>query len=99
MRLLISALFLEIGLVLTVTPWSRFWDRNYFADVVPLIGVLVTNDFVRGAVTGLGLVNIAVAASELWSMFAARRPDDPILSITRHPEEPPSFAEASAEKP
>ena len=88
MRLVLIAFFLEVGLMLTVAPWSRYWERNYFADVIPLVGALAANNFVRGAVSGLGLVNIAVAISELLSIFAARRRiDSPVISITRHSEE------------
>ena len=98
MRLVLIAFFLEVGLVLTVAPWSRYWDRNYFAETLPLVGAMITNNFVRGAVSGLGLVNIAVAISELASIFAARRIDSPVISINRHPEEQSTLAEASADK-
>lgn len=98
MRLVLIAFFLEVGLVLTVAPWSRYWERNYFAEVFPLVGEMITNDFVRGAVSGLGLVNIAVAVAELFSIFSARRVDHPIVSIRRS-EEQPTYAEASADKP
>jgi hypothetical protein len=33
----------------------------------------MTNDFFRGAVSGLGIVNLAAAASELRSLLASRR--------------------------
>ena len=92
MRLVLIAFFLEVGLVLTVAPWSRYWERNYFGDLIPLVGTMITNNFVSGAVSGLGLVNIAVAVSELLSIFAARRIDSPVLSINRHSEEQSTFA-------
>jgi hypothetical protein len=38
---------------------------------------------VRGGVSGLGLVNLAVGAMELVSVFVARRDEEPILSIGR----------------
>jgi hypothetical protein len=44
---------------------------------------IVTNNFVRGAVTGLGFVNIGAAIAELVSMFAARRVNEPIVTIGR----------------
>ena len=81
MRVLLAALFLEVGFVLTVVPWSSYWDRNYFAQAVPMVHAFVTNDFVRGAVTGLGLVNIAVAVGELVSLLAARRAQQPTVSM------------------
>ena len=33
-------------------------ERNYFAEALPALQPLLTNNFVRGAVTGLGLVNL-----------------------------------------
>jgi TctA family transporter len=81
MRVLLAALFLEVGAVLTIVPWSSYWDRNYFAQVLPMVHAFVTNDFVRGAVTGLGVVNIAAAVGELVSLFAARRAQQPTVSL------------------
>jgi hypothetical protein len=81
MRVLLSAFFLEIGFVLAVVPWSSYWDHNYFAQAWPHVQALITNNFVRGAVTGLGVVNIAVAVGELVSLFMARRAQEPTVSM------------------
>ena len=51
-RLLLVAFFLEVGLLLIVLPWSGFWEGNYFGRAWPTIGPLLTNDFIRGAVSG-----------------------------------------------
>jgi hypothetical protein len=67
------AYFLEVGLLLVFAPWSAFWDRNYFADLVPFIGQAIKNPYVRGAVSGLGLVNIVASLAELFSIFSSRR--------------------------
>jgi hypothetical protein len=82
-RLLQIVFFFEVGFVLMLVPWSAYWDRNYFADSIPWLRLVVTNNFVRGAVTGLGLINLAVGVSELISMFVARREEEPMLSIGR----------------
>lgn len=71
-RLLLVAAFLEIGFVLVVVPWSAFWDRNYFADALPSVRGLITNNYVRGAVSGLGLVNVCAGLMELISLLMAR---------------------------
>ena len=55
-----------------VLPWSGFWERNYFAVAWPPLQSLLTNNFVRGAVTGLGLVNLGAGFTELARMFGAR---------------------------
>lgn len=75
-RLFLIAFFLEVGFALVIVPWSAFWDRNYFAQALPLLGDLITNNFVRGAITGLGIVNLYVGLSELVSLlFAQRAPE------------------------
>jgi hypothetical protein len=74
-RLLVVAFFFEIGFALLIVPWSAFWDRNYFAEVVPAIHFLITNNYVRGAVSGLGLVNIASGLGEIVSLLLARNID------------------------
>ena len=87
-RLLLVAFFLEIGFVLIVIPWSAFWDRNYFAELLPPLQALMTNNFVRGAVSGLGLVNVSVGLTELVSIVMARSPDRPAsISPARFTEE------------
>ena len=73
MRWLLCLLFIEVGIVLAIVPWSAYWDRNYFAESIPLLQVLITNNFVRGAVSGLGLVNLAIGVNEILSVLAARR--------------------------
>ena len=73
MRLLLTAFFLETGAVLVLAPWSQFWDRNYFAQALPLVHDLMINNFVRGAVSGIGIVNMLAAAAEMHSFFAERR--------------------------
>lgn len=73
-RLLIIALLIELGLLLIVVPWSTYWERNYFAQVSPLVEDLVRNNYVRGAVTGLGAVNVLAALTELASLVRRREP-------------------------
>ena len=85
-RLLVVAFFFEIGFALLVVPWSSFWDRNYFAETLPPIRAFITNNFVRGAVSGLGLVNLFAGLGEVVSMLLARSMEStqaPTLSATR----------------
>jgi hypothetical protein len=66
------ALFLEVGLLLVVLPWSGFWDRNYFGSAWPELQRIITNNYVRGAVTGLGVVNLFAGVADLALLFAVR---------------------------
>lgn len=52
---------LELGLFLLVLPWTLVWERNYFLYRFPELGRLLLNHYVRGAVSGIGLVDIVVA--------------------------------------
>ena len=76
-RLLLIAFFLEVGFVLILVPWSPFWDRNYFAQHLPLVEAVITNNFFRGAVSGLGAVNLFAALSELAEIFTRPHRRDP----------------------
>ena len=64
-RLLCAAYFLEVGLLLVVLPWTMFWDRNYLFDLVPVIRPWIQSSYARGAVSGLGLLNIALGLADM----------------------------------
>jgi hypothetical protein len=71
-RLLLLAYFAEVGLVLLVLPWSPFWDRNYFVTLWPAAAAVTRSNLVRGAVSGLGLINLWAAMAELAALFGRR---------------------------
>jgi hypothetical protein len=56
-----------------VVPWSVFWERNYFSQLSPSLCAALTNNYVRGAITGLGAVNVLGALADL-SLLVRRRP-------------------------
>jgi len=72
-RLVFLAYFVEVGLVLLVVPWSPFWDRNYFLQLWPALEAVTRSNLVRGAVSGLGVINLWAAMSELAMLFGLRR--------------------------
>ena len=72
-RVLFVVYCLEAGLFLAVTPWTSSWDR-----VVLIVGSgcgrpLATAAWLRGLVTGFGLVHLLWAAHDL-ELFL-RRPE------------------------
>jgi len=71
-RLILLAYFVEVGLVLLVVPWSPLWDRNYFVQMWPALETLTRSNLIRGAVSGLGVVNLWAAMSELGVLFGMR---------------------------
>ena len=90
-RLVITALFFELGVVLLVVPWMSYWQQNYFIDARPLVEPVLTNDFVKGAISGLGLVNLVAGLFELASLFMADRsdPDEELSAVGRDGRQPP----------
>jgi ABC-type transport system involved in cytochrome c biogenesis permease subunit len=85
MRLLLTAFFFEAGLVLLIIPWSIYWEQNYFVQALPAVQAFITNDFVRGAVSGLGVVNLLAGFREIWTFLTTPRMREPILSISHTP--------------
>ena len=71
-RLLLLAYFVEVGLLLLVVPWSPFWDRNYFLELWPALTAVTRSNLVRGAVSGLGIINLWAAMAELATLFGLR---------------------------
>lgn len=70
-QLTVIILFFEIGIVLLVLPWKTYWDQNYFLWSHPWLYSIVTNAFFRGAVSGLGVVNLLAGLAELGSLILA----------------------------
>lgn len=60
-----------------MAPWSAFWDRNFFAGILPGVAPLAASPFVRGAVSGIGAVTTAAGLAELAGAFGARRDSQP----------------------
>lgn len=61
LRVILQLIWLELGLVLILLPWSEIWELNYFLYQYPALGFFFKNPFLRGAVSGLGLMNVLLA--------------------------------------
>ena len=53
-------------------PWSAFWERNYFVEGSAIFANFFTSNYTRGAVSGLGLVNVFAALAELSDLFGRK---------------------------
>ncbi len=62
---------IELGLLLTVLPWTRVWTDNSLLAVHPAWRAFLHNNFVRGLVTGLGLIDIWIG---IWEAVHYRDP-------------------------
>jgi hypothetical protein len=61
LRVVLLLIWLELGLVLILVPWSEIWDVNYFLYQYPALGLFVKNPYLRGAISGLGVMNVFLA--------------------------------------
>jgi len=59
---------LEIGLFLILFPWSVLWDRNFFSSLVPSWRGVWDNAYLRGAVSGLGVLNLYICLVEIFRL-------------------------------
>ncbi len=61
------------GCFLVLLPWQSFWDNNGLIFRFPRLHPFVANPFLKGAVVGLGLVNIIVGIGELIRFANSRQ--------------------------
>jgi len=66
---LLLYLFAVLGLFLLVAPWTPAWTQATYALLPQHIGRWVLSGWVRGVVSGLGALDLVIAAQfglELW---------------------------------
>jgi len=75
-RLLAVAFILfcfEIGLFLIFVPWSPLWEQNVLLSYSLHLRSLLLNNFVRGAVSGLGVIDLALGLTEFGRFWKSLR--------------------------
>ncbi|HUK32154.1 MAG TPA: hypothetical protein VLV89_13645 [Candidatus Acidoferrum sp.] len=65
LRVLIVLILMELGIGLIALPWMRYWEHNYFLDHYPDLIHILLHPAIRGAVSGLGILDILVAITLL----------------------------------
>lgn len=63
----------EVGLFLIVYPWTDRWDTNLFGTLIPSWYWLWNNAYVRGGISGLGLVNLYISMGEIFRLWRLAR--------------------------
>lgn len=81
----------EIGIFLLAFPWSSYWSSNYFGWLSPEWRQIWLSSWLRGAITGLGVVNLYVSLLEVFRLqrFSAdyeEAASTTMKSVTREPE-------------
>ena len=64
---------MEAGIFLLLLPWMYLWDNNYLVYRYPDLRPLVTNYFLKGAVIGLGIVNLVIGFQEIHRIRVSSR--------------------------
>lgn len=65
-RILLFIVFaFEIGFFLLVFPWLQGWEHTSIPLIVPWLASVWRNPFFRGAISGLGAVNIYISMLEV----------------------------------
>ena len=62
----------EVGAFLLLFPWMEYWDHNSIAAFAPWVRSVWDSAYFRGALSGLGLVNIYIALAEVLRMLRPR---------------------------
>jgi hypothetical protein len=62
LRVLLLLLWLVMGYVLILVPWSSLWESNFFLNRYPALIPILLNPYLRGAISGLGLIDAFLAA-------------------------------------
>jgi hypothetical protein len=65
LHVLLSLDVLLLGIMLVLVPWLPYWDHNFFLDRFPGLIPILLHPSVRGAVTGLGALDVFLAAGML----------------------------------
>ena len=65
-----------LGVLLILIPWLQYWDHNFFLDKYPGLIPFLLHPSVRGAVTGLGALDVMLAARMM------RERTDPVATRT-----------------
>ena len=64
---------LEIGIFLMFVPWSSLWENNFLLLYSAHLRAVLLNNFVRGAVSGLGFIDCLLGLSELRHFWKSLR--------------------------
>jgi hypothetical protein len=69
LRISLALFTFEIGIFLVLFPWTSSWDVSWFQSLTPFMHSLWQQPSFRGAITGLGFVNIYIASLQAFHAF------------------------------
>jgi hypothetical protein len=66
-RALLIVLAFEMGAMLLYLPWSGYWEQNFFLSYYPSLMRIALHPAFRGAVSGVGVLDIFLAIGWIGS--------------------------------
>ena len=72
-RLFFALYCVEAGFFFLIVPWTRMWTLNPLLHSTTALSVFAGNAYVRGFVSGFGVVHLLIAAKDLVRISQARR--------------------------
>ena len=81
----------EIGIMLIILPWTAYWYDNFFLYFItgklnsPGLLAFITSGWIKGLVTGLGLVNLCAG---VWDIYQFRASVAALSGAPEHPVPP-----------
>jgi hypothetical protein len=64
-RVVLAFAWFDLGLLILLLPWSHFWEGNSLLARYPDLIPYVLSGYLRGAISGIGLFDMLVAAEAL----------------------------------
>jgi hypothetical protein len=64
---------LEAGLFFIVVPWTRLWTINPLLHSTAAMSMLAGNPFIRGFVSGFGVIHLIIGIKDLIRISNERR--------------------------
>jgi hypothetical protein len=64
---------LEAGLFFIIVPWTKLWTLNPLLHSSAAVTLLAGNPFVRGFVSGFGVVHLLIGIKDIIKIHQARR--------------------------
>jgi hypothetical protein len=71
-RVLVAIYFIEAGLLLIVAPWTTWWQRNYFAELLPWVRWGMAQPVIRVGVVVTGVLTMLAGMSDLRAALVRR---------------------------
>lgn len=64
---------LEAGMFFIIVPWTKSWALNPLLHATPALTALADNPFMRGLISGFGLVHLIIGLHDIAMLIRERR--------------------------